>query len=125
MSRPKKQLPPAKTKQLPIRFTEELYDTLVKDAASAGLSVSEYIRRLVTNRKVTYAPTVVHDDAAILEALHAINHLGSNLNQIARYLNSGGNMTNQLAKDIRESLRKLDECCNRLNKEMEKEYGSH
>jgi len=125
MARPKKEFPPTKTREINIRFTQEQYDVLTKNAEIARLPRAEYIRRLILNHRVTYAPTVLHDDSAILEALHSISHLGNNLNQIARYLNSGGNMTNPLARDIRESLRKLDECCNRLNREMEKEYGSH
>lgn len=125
MGQPKKEIPPVRTRKLTIRLTEEMYEVLHQDAEAAQISDSECVRQMILKRKINYAPTVVHDDSAILEALHSISHLGNNLNQIARYLNGGGNMTNPLAKDVREALQKINDCCNRLNKEMEKEYGSH
>lgn len=80
---------------------------------------------MILGRQIKYAPTVVHDDTAILEELRRINKVGSNLNQIARYLNEGGNMTNPIAVDLRKILQALNECCNTLNRKMEDEYGGH
>ena len=125
MSRPKKELPPAHTHRVTVRLTDEMYDVLHKDAAAARISDAECVRRIILGRKIKYAPTVIHDDTAILEELHRINKVGSNLNQIARYLNEGGNMTNPIAVDLRKILQSLNECCNELNRKMEEEYGRH
>lgn len=125
MARPKKELPPAHTHRVTVRLTDEMYDVLHKDAAAARISDAECVRRIILGRKIKYAPTVVHDDTSILEELHRINKVGSNLNQIARYLNEGGNMTNPIAMDLRKILQSLNECCNELNRKMEEEYGRH
>lgn len=125
MGQSKKELPPARNRKLTIRLTDEMYEVLHRDAEAAMISDSECVRQMILSRKIKYAPTVVHDDSAILEELHRINKVGSNLNQIARYLNEGGNMTNPLAADLRKILQSLNECCNALNRKMEEEYGGH
>ena len=68
------------------------------DSVLSQLSVSEYIRRLLLHRKIPIYPIVIHDDRELIEELHKINKVGNNLNQIARYLNQGGVLTNPLAK---------------------------
>ena len=125
MGQPKKELPPARTRKLTVRLTEEMYDVIHKDAEAAMISDSECVRRILLKRTIKYVPTVIHDDTAILEELRRINKVGSNLNQIARYLNDGGNMTNPIAVDLRKILQALNECCNTLNRKMEDEYGGH
>jgi len=123
MARPKKEIPPAYTHRVTVRLTDEMYAVLHKDAETARISDAECVRKMILGRKIKYAPTVVHDDTAILEELRRINKVGSNLNQIARYLNEGGNMTNPIAVDLRKILQALNECCNALNRKMEDEYG--
>ena len=91
MARPKKQLPPPKDHQLTIRLTKDLYDVLTADAAAAGLPRTEYIRQLITNRKPVIKQEVVFNDPEILRIFRNLGHYGANLNQIARYLNQGGN----------------------------------
>lgn len=125
MARPRKKLPPAKEHFIGFRLTDELYQVIAADAESTRLSVSEYCRQLATNRTIKYAPPIIHNDTAIVRELHSINKLGSNLNQIARYLNQGGNMTNPLAKEIRETLQVLNDSCNALNRRVEEEYGRY
>ena len=56
---------------------------------------------------------------------YKLNKLGSNLNQIARYFNEGGLMTNPLAKELHHALQEIDQMVIRCNEELEKEYGSH
>ena len=125
MARPNKKIPPAATHRVTIRLTNDLYDVVLQDAKNARVSVAEYIRQLILNRTVKYIPPVIRDDSALLHELRQLNKLGSNMNQIARHLNEGGSMTNPLAKDIRAELAQINECCNRLNRELEAEYGSH
>ena len=125
MSGKKKEFPPAKTRRINLRVTEEMYEMMVHDAASAQLSITEYIRHLILNRKIRYLPPIIHDDTAIVHELHDINKLGGNLNQIARYLNQDGTMTNPLAKELRETLRQINDSCSKLNHALEEEYGRH
>ena len=125
MSGKRKEFPPAKTRRINLRVTEEMYEMMVHDAASAQLSITEYIRNLILNRKIRYLPPIIHDDTAIVHELHDINKLGNNLNQIARYLNQDGTMTNPLAKELRETLRQINDSCSKLNHALEEEYGRH
>ena len=125
MARPTKKSPPAKVHQLPVRFTEDLYAVLSENAQKAGLTRGEYIRHLVAGRTPKAQPPIFHDDTALVSELAKLNKLGSNLNQIARYFNEGGLMTNPLAKELHHTLQEIDKMVIRCNKELEKEYGSH
>lgn len=121
----KKQLPPPKDHQLTIRLTKDLYDVLTADAAAAGLPRTEYIRQLITNRKPVIKQEVVFNDPEILRIFRNLGHYGANLNQIARYLNQGGTITNQIWKDIRECIAEIHNIRDAV-KEMAGEYrGSH
>ena len=59
------------------------------------------------------------------EIAHELQRIGNNLNQIARYFNEGGLMTNPLAKELHHALQEIDKLVIRCNEELEKEYGSH
>ena len=125
MARPKKQLPPAKDHQLTIRFTEELYNVLTADAEAAGLPRTEYIRQLITNHKPVIKQEIVFNDPEILQIFRNLGHFGANLNQIARYLNQGGTMTNQMWKDIKDCIAEIYNIRDAV-REMVGEYrGSH
>lgn len=125
MARPKKKMPPAKAHQLPVRFTDDLYAVLSDNAQKAGLTRGEYIRHLVSGRTPKAQPPIFHNDTALVSELTKLNKLGNNLNQIARYFNEGGLMTNPLAKELHHTLQEIDKMVIRCNEELEKEYGSH
>lgn len=125
MARPKKHLPPAKDHQISLRLTEDLYDVLTADAAASGLPRTEYIRRLITNRKPVVKTEIVFNDERLLHIFRDLGHYGSNLNQIARYLNQGGTMTNSMWKEIRDCVTEVYEIRDAV-REMAGEYrGSH
>ena len=125
MARPSKKTPPAKVHQLPVRFTEDLYAVLSDNAQKAGLTRGEYIRHLVAGKTPKAHPPIFHDDTALVSELAKLNKLGNNLNQIARYFNEGGLMTNPLAKELHHTLQEIDKMVIRCNEELEKEYGAH
>lgn len=125
MVRPKKKLPPPKDHQLTIRFTEELYNVLTSDAEAAGMPRTEYIRQLITNRKPIVKQEIVYNDPALLQVFRNLGRYSANLNQIARYVNQGGTLTNQMWKDIRECIAEIYNIRDAL-KEMVGEYrGNH
>lgn len=121
MARPKKKLPPPKDHQLTIRFTEELFNVLTSDAEAAGMPRTEYIRQLITNRKPVVKQEIVYNDPELLQVFRNLGHYGANLNQIARYVNQGGTITNQMWKDVRECIAEIYNIRNAL-KEMVGEY---
>lgn len=122
--RKKKDLPPAKDRFVGLRFTEEQYAVLERNAKNAQMSVSEYIRRSVTSQKIPVFQPIIHDEHEILEELKKINKVGSNLNQIAKHLNQGGKVTNQLAVELKSIAGMLHDTCMKYDAAVEKEYGN-
>ena len=125
MSRPKKEYPPAKEKRVTVRLTEDLYDVLSCNAKKAKLSKAMYIRKLINGTTIKPLPVIIHDERDILQELRNINKLGNNLNQIARYLNQGGAITEPVLEEIKSVLRQLRLSINDFNLAVEKEYGSN
>lgn len=121
--RKKKTLPSSKEHRITIRLTEDEYDVLKRECLSSQLSISEYIRRLLRNRKIPVYPIIIHDEHEILEELRKINKVGNNLNQIVRYFNNNGIMNNQVYKEMKEVIHLLHGACIKYDAAVEKEYG--
>lgn len=100
-------MPPNKNHQITIRFTEELFDVLTKDAEAAQLPRAEYIRKLITNRHPVVKHEIVFDNPELLSVLSNLGKIGSNLNQIARHLNEGGSMNLSLRKELLQCITEL------------------
>lgn len=115
---------PRKEHQLPVRFSDDVYAILETNAKNCGMTKGAYIRHLVVNR-IPKQVIVLHDDSALVSELAKLNKLGSNLNQIARYFNEGGLMTNSLAKELHHALQEVEKMVIRCNEELEREYGDH
>ena len=124
MARPKKLDIPTKRRFVGFWLSEELYQVVSTEAKKAGLSQSAYWRSLAANQQIRQQPVLIHNVDAIVTELRQINKLGSNLNQIARYFNENGLMTNSLAKELQETLHTLQDSCGRLGRAVEKEYGN-
>ena len=107
MARPKKENPPTKERFIHVRVTEDLYDVIAKEAEEAHLSVSEYLRKLATDKRITLRKEVVFDNPELLSALSNLGKIGSNLNQIARHLNEGGSMNLSLRKELLQCITEL------------------
>lgn len=122
--RKKKETPPAKDRFVGLRFTEDEYSVLEYKAKQAQLSVSEYIRRCVADKKIPEFQPIIHDEHEILEELKKINKVGNNLNQIARYFNSNGLMNNQIALDLKNVIKLLNDACIKFDEAVVKEYGN-
>ena len=100
MARPKKEAPPPKDYQITLRMTKDLYDVLTADAKAARLPRTEYIRQLITNRHPIVKQEVVDNSEELLKVFRNLGNISGNLNQIARYLNQGGSMTNEMWKEV-------------------------
>lgn len=107
MARPKKENPPTKERFIHVRVTEDLYDVIAKEAEEAHLSVSEYLRKLATDKRITLRKELVFDNPELLSALSNLGKIGSNLNQIARHLNEGGSMNLSLRKELLQCITEL------------------
>lgn len=68
-----------------IRLSSEELEELTRKAKERGLSDSQYLRMLITNRPRDY-PELLE---ALQNLTNEINHIGININQIAKNNNSG------------------------------------
>jgi hypothetical protein len=72
-----------------VRFTDTEYEAVMARAASAGVSVQRYLTdRAFAKRPPGHAPAALIAELAGL--LRLTRALSNNINQIARWLNSGG-----------------------------------
>ncbi len=88
----------ARTLALPsIRVNPEEMSFIEAQAATAGLSVSDYVRSIATRRKVAPRASVV-EDKMLLE----LNRTGVNLNQIAKGVNRGHGLPHDMDEAMAE-----------------------
>ena len=96
----KRKLPDARGKFVAVRCTDSEHATMTEKAATAGLSVGAYLRTLAIGsagpRAIRRPPV---ERAELARLLGEIGKLGSNVNQIARVLNTTGDLpaSNNLA----------------------------
>ena len=111
MDRKKKEFPPSKEVNFHFLMTKELYKVLQTKAVSADITLSDYVRKLLTSRKTTIkkCTEVFFNDPEILQIFHNLRTCGNNLNQTATNLNDGRTMTDQIWKDIKECISELYE----------------
>lgn len=77
-----------RTGRVEIRVTERERAALVARSRQSGMTVSAYVRAMATRPHDT--PVVEIDAAGLRKAYADLKHAGSNVNQIARALNTRG-----------------------------------
>ncbi len=107
-----------------IRVTDTLYQVLLRNSRDAGLSMSEYIRKVLMHQKIILKPEIVFDDSKLLEALANLGRIGNNINQIARYLNEGGRPTSSMYQDLTHCITELHQIRDDVH-EMAGDYHGH
>ena len=104
---PKRYNTPHRDHIIKTRMTEEEYKDFVERLAAYDISQAEFIRAAI--RKATIRPVVkatfINDEllAAIGKLIAEYGKIGSNLNQIARYLNEYGHPYDTLEKEVRNA----------------------
>lgn len=118
-------IPPAKNREIKIRFTEELYDVLTNDALAARIPRTEYIRQLILDHHPVIKQEVVFDSTEVLEIFRGLDNCRGNLNQIAKHLNQDGETNEQVCRQFLDCISELYEMHDKLE-EMICEYrGRH
>ena len=82
-----------------VRLDMETFSQVEKAALAADLSISEYIRRVLTHRKITIKEEVVVDVPVVKQLIAALGKIGANLNQIAHHFNAGGVLSQQMYRE--------------------------
>ena len=104
MARPKKEKELKHDHRIYLRLTNTEFEIITENARNADLSLAEYARRQLMNKKVTAKYEIVADVPEVKKLTAEFGKIGSNLNQIARYFNSGGIHSQEMRKAINQCL---------------------
>ena len=94
---------PAKTRHIDIRVDQETFDCILSEASRASLTLSDYIRQCVLKHKVVIRQETIVEPKLYRHLLGELGHIGGNLNQIAHHLNSGGVLSQNMCRRIRQA----------------------
>ena len=109
-----------------VNLTQSQYELVSQQAKESNISMSEYILKALTKAKVHIHYDLGGIRMEQLENLIAeYGKIGSNLNQIARHLNSGGAATPVIITDVRTAILDLDDLKYDILKIVGEAYGNH
>lgn len=114
MARPSKNKERKYKNIISIKLTDAEMQLLTTAAKRANVSRSEYMRNLLLNKKMTVKYEVVVDIEYIKKLTAEYGKIGSNLNQIAKYFNSGGEYSLSTQDDLYQCIYELS----KLRKEV-------
>ena len=112
IARPKTPDPLKKSEAVRVRLTVEERVSLIGKAEQAGLSVSEYLRRTALGLTIK-APAI--QSGLPFETRNELQRIGVNLNQMAKVMNSGGQVP---PASLDEVMHKLDVLFDHIFTEM-------
>lgn len=104
MARPKKEKELRHTHQIMLRLTDTEYEIVSTNAKNANLSLAEYARKQIMNKKVIVKYELVAELPELKKLTAELGKIGSNLNQIARHFNTGGIHSQEMRKAINEGI---------------------
>ena len=90
-----------------IKLTDIELELLQKSAEITGLSRSEYIRKLLLEKEIHHQIEVVADIDDLKKLVSEYGKIGSNLNQIAKYFNTGGSRSLAVENEIHQCVADL------------------
>lgn len=108
-----------------VKLTQAEMEYLTKLADNAKLSKSELIRNMLLDKTIKVTYEVVVESSEIQELIGAYGKIGSNLNQIAKYYNSGGERSLAMEDEIRQCISSLFELRKKVLKVLGGYYGNH
>lgn len=81
--------------KLSVRLTDKEYAHLKKQADNAGLKMEPFIRKLIAGKEINPRPP---DN--IVQLIKEVNHIGNNINQIAKKVNAESSVNQAQLKEI-------------------------
>lgn len=105
MARPKKHKELKRNHQIMLRLTDTEYEIISSNAKNASLPLAEYARKTHTREDSKGSlMRFVADLPELKKLIGEFGKIGSNLNQIARYFNSGGIHSQEMRKYIQQGI---------------------
>lgn len=111
----RKEIVKKRTEILKFRATEEEVYEVDEKAYELGLTRSEYLRQTCLGREI-----IVYDFSGLNELSGQIGRIGTNINQIARKLNMGGQLNKENAVYLKSSLSIIQESLKRIYMDCKK-----
>lgn len=98
---------PVRSRFTAVRLSEAELQILDQRSGSLGLSRSAYLRKLLLEKEITNHIEVVADMQELKKLVGEYGKIGSNLNQIAKYFNTGGDRSLAMEDEIRQCISDL------------------
>lgn len=124
MARPNKHESAVLRHRLSVRLSDTQYAVIKQYADQLGMSMAEYMRHQAVHGKVTINYPIVASVPDLQKLTAEFGKIGSNLNQIARYFNTGGMQSQAIREDINECIAELMEASRRVT-EMAGEFNGN
>lgn len=109
MARPKKEQNLHRGYRVYIRFNELEYALVSDYAKELGMPIGTYVRKCTLREKPEIHYSVVADTSEIHQLVTITAGIGNNLNQITRYLHSGGKITVSIVDEIKKCITEVRE----------------
>ena len=90
-----------------VRLTDAEMALLDQGASTLGISRSEYLRKLLLEKEIKNTLEIVADMEDLRRLVGEYGKIGSNLNQIAKYFNTGGERSLAMEDEIRQCISDL------------------
>lgn len=123
MSRPKKAKEFTHKNAITLKLTDVELDYLTQAARSLNITRVEYLRNLISEKPMIYKYEIVANDAELRKLTGEIGKIGSNLNQIAHHLNSGGIRSREIQDEVQECISELFDLRKQILKIAGENYG--
>ena len=107
MARPKKTESAVLTHRLAVRLSDTQYEIVRLYANQMGMSMAEYIRHQAVHGKVNIDYQVVASIPDLQNLTNEFGKIGNNLNQIARYFNTGGLQSKAMREEINSCIAQI------------------
>lgn len=108
MARPKKDADLVRPHRITFRMTDVEYEIVKKRCEGAGVSMSEYMRKALLGGRLTISHEIVASFPDIREEMKRISlllsNIANNINQIARYFNTGGLRSQAITAELESAL---------------------
>ena len=90
-----------------VRLSDFELDRLDQNAKLLGISRSEYVRKLLIEKEIKNHIEIVADMGDLKKLVGEYGKIGSNLNQIAKYFNTGGMRSLAIEDEIHQCIADL------------------
>lgn len=107
MTRPKKEKELSRSNHITLRVSDLELELIHNMAREMNLSLSEFIRKKLLEQELSIQYEVIADIKELSKLTAEFHKIGSNLNQIAKYYNTGGIHSTAIKKSIQNCISQI------------------